>query len=639
MTGPSDTWPLDSAGHLTEALRDQGLDDDEIAASLPALAQLAAWPAPAPAAADTERLLHRLQPLLPATSPVRQALRRQPPAAVADLRALLGLVRTQVSLFRPTFWLSSAAIVLLGVLLTSGNAAAPTALVLYVTGPLLSYLGVATAFRGSALGLVEFELACPPSSRQLTLARLVIVLGYDTGLAVLGSALIGVSGGAELSALAGHWLAPLLLVAGLSLTLSLWLPVTRAAALVYLGWLATIGLLWLSGNTPGAAAFSPPVETFLGGAGLLFLAGAVAALPAAIPPGCPIADAPRAPTGAPANLLGRRAVLGVAVTTQNGFSHSAAGTGGPMAIEASPITSPRAAATPRNNPLFAVFAWELRRQAAGRFGWVLAGAAFVFFTGLLWFKHGWLISLKDGGERVLVQGSSALGLVHEVVYVELLLFGMFLPFVMAEAVARDYKQRSHELVMATPIPTWAYVWGRYLAGLLTSLGFALELCLAALVANLILHLNDSAYPLPSPGALLLAWALTILPAAILLGSLSFVLGTLWPRRATALKLAVLVAWIMLVVLGEDRFPSWYPYWNPTSYGLAQASDAAFLQRYQAQAPAAAGEAERAALSRSLQDEPPDLRPWALPHLGLIALAVALVALAATRFRRFQNVRE
>ena len=38
-------------------------------------------------------------------------------------------------------------------------------------------------------------------------------------------------------------------------------------------------------------------------------------------------------------------------------------------------------------------------------------------------------------------------------------FALMLPFVVTEGVAADYKRRVHELLMATPLPGWAYVWG------------------------------------------------------------------------------------------------------------------------------------------------------------------------------------
>ena len=70
--------------------------------------------------------------------------------------------------------------------------------------------------------MLEFELASPPSPRQLTLARrLVVVLSYDLALGLLLSLLLWPRSGAGFWLLTLHWLAPLLLGVGLTLLLSL----------------------------------------------------------------------------------------------------------------------------------------------------------------------------------------------------------------------------------------------------------------------------------------------------------------------------------------------------------------------------------------------------------------------------------
>ncbi|MGI8915473.1 MAG: hypothetical protein ACR2JY_17100 [Chloroflexota bacterium] len=111
--------------------------------------------------------------------------------------------------------------------------------------------------------------------------------------------------------------------------------------------------------------------------------------------------------------------------------------------------------TEHAHPMLTVLTWELRRLAADRVGWGLGGGALLFFALLLWFKHSWNVQTSDGGARFLVLGSSAAGMLLEIVFVLLLIFDMFLPFVTAEGVARDYKQRVHELLMTTAIPSWA----------------------------------------------------------------------------------------------------------------------------------------------------------------------------------------
>ena len=99
-----------------------------------------------------------------------------------------------------------------------------------------------------------------------------------------------------------------------------------------------------------------------------------------------------------------------------------------------------------------------------------------------------------------------------------------LTFVMADGVTRDVNRRTHELLMTTALPAWAYVWGRYLAGLVVSLGLALLLLASILGMGGLLHLTVANYPLPQIGVVLLLWVGIVVPATILVSSLSFALG-------------------------------------------------------------------------------------------------------------------
>jgi hypothetical protein len=282
MTQSSTPWPAGDLEHLAALLREQGMPPEDIAETAAALTRLAAWAAPVPNAADTARLVQRLRPLVPAPSPVRRALRRRPRTLAGEWLALLGLVRAQVSVFRLAFWLTSALVMGLGVVGILGMDLSPT-LAIYVTGPLLSYLGAAAAFRGSTLGTLECELACLPSPRQLMLARLVLVLGYDVALGLLGGGLLWLWRGAAPQALTLHWLTPLLLVAGVTLVLSLRLPIAQAAGFTYAGWLAVLAVRWLATGAALSFAFAASTEIALGSAGLALVGTTILALPTAIP--------------------------------------------------------------------------------------------------------------------------------------------------------------------------------------------------------------------------------------------------------------------------------------------------------------------------------------------------------------------
>jgi ABC-type transport system involved in multi-copper enzyme maturation permease subunit len=125
----------------------------------------------------------------------------------------------------------------------------------------------------------------------------------------------------------------------------------------------------------------------------------------------------------------------------------------------------------------------------------------------------------------------------------LLVLGLFIPFIAAEGVARDLKRRTHEMLMSTQVPTWAYVLGRYAAVLVVTLSLALLLLGATLTVATALNVWLG-YPAPNLAAILALWAVAVLPAVILVSSLSFAFGTLWPRHANSAKTVLVVLWVL-----------------------------------------------------------------------------------------------
>lgn len=283
---------------LVEALREQDATPAEIADWLPIAQHIAASPERTITPSDTQRLLAALAPALPRPSPVRQALRERFTQRRGSLAWLLDTARTQVSILHPSFWLMSAAVALLGIYAELATWDTNAVLIVRALGPLLAYVGITAIFRGVRLRMIECEFGCPPSALQLTIARLVIVLSYDIALGLcLGLALWAHStrdaqGGVSFLALTLHWLTPLLLVAGLALVLSLRLPVTFAAGLAYLSWLAALGLYYSISESLSTVAVQigpqvPPtvpvgVEIAIGLVGLALLSIGTWRLPASI---------------------------------------------------------------------------------------------------------------------------------------------------------------------------------------------------------------------------------------------------------------------------------------------------------------------------------------------------------------------
>lgn len=242
---------------MTAALREQGESEEEIASLLPTLARLQEWSTPTPTEHDTQRLLAILTPMLPPLArPVASGwppmLENNPPSMLGQL---LNMARLQISLLRPSFWLASALITLLGLLavlpteIGQRGQAELHAFVLRTFGPLLAGVGIASIFRSARLGVLEIEMSCPISPLRLTLARLVVVLAYDLLLGLLMSLAFWLQAAwtqqadataGSLTALTLHWLAPLLLVTGLCLALSARLRPEIAVVISYAGWMSIL---------------------------------------------------------------------------------------------------------------------------------------------------------------------------------------------------------------------------------------------------------------------------------------------------------------------------------------------------------------------------------------------------------------
>jgi hypothetical protein len=178
-------------GRLTRALAEQGLAGDLLAD----VEQLVAWAPEAPRPEETRRLLAALTPHLP----------RPRPDLRAEFARLVGLALTQATVLRLGFWTGSAAVMLAGVGLLVAAPDLSRSLVLLLAGPLLAYLGTAAGFRGEGLRVLEVEFACPVTPRQLTIARLLVIVGYQTAVGMVLTALLSATGGQP-------WLAVTLLV-------------------------------------------------------------------------------------------------------------------------------------------------------------------------------------------------------------------------------------------------------------------------------------------------------------------------------------------------------------------------------------------------------------------------------------------
>ena len=302
-------------------------------------------------------------------------------------------------------------------------------------------------------------------------------------------------------------------------------------------------------------------------------------------------------------------------------------------------------------PLWSVLAWEIRRLSASRLFWSQAIGLLGFLLLLTWVlrvaEHSTVIrsgrGLQTWEMSAFVAGTSPDGLLI-ILPTILLVLVLLLPFVSADGVTRDVTRRTHELVVTTSVPTWAYVWGRYLAVLGTSLGLALLLLLALIAMGEILHLTIADYPEPVIGGTLLLWVGMVVPATVLVGGVGFALSTLAPRFSVLVKVVILVGWIVGAEVipismrglqpGAINPPSWYVDWDPTSAITA----IGLLPAYHVKpGPSITSDASFQQLLLSVENKIPTTTGWLDPHLLLILPALALVLIASLGYRRCRDV--
>src|SRR5215469_18440304 len=302
-------------------------------------------------------------------------------------------------------------------------------------------------------------------------------------------------------------------------------------------------------------------------------------------------------------------------------------------------------------PLWSVLAWEIRRLSASRLFWSQAIGLLGFLLLLTWLlkapqtiNAGQVVGGQEtgGAFSAFVAGASPDGLLR-ILPTILLVLVLLLPFVSADGVTRDVTRRTHELLVTTSVPTWAYVWGRYLAALATSLGLALVLLLALIAMGEILHLAIAGYPAPVMGGTLLLWVGMVVPATVLVGGVGFALSTLAPRFSVLVKVVILVGWIvgaevipisMGLQSGAINPPSWYVDWDPTSGVTAMGLLAAYRVK---PGPSITSDASFQQLLLSVENKIPTTTGWLGPHLLLILPALALVLIASLGYRRCRDV--
>lgn len=133
------------------------------------------------------------------------------------------LVRAQVPLVPGGVWIVSAAAIAAGfvlVMLMSAAAGVAEHALLGLIIPLVTAVGIAFVYGPENDSGMEVTLATPTSPRLVLMSRILLVFGYNLGLATGLTLALTVLRGGDFSLLASLWLGPMALLGGLSLLLS-----------------------------------------------------------------------------------------------------------------------------------------------------------------------------------------------------------------------------------------------------------------------------------------------------------------------------------------------------------------------------------------------------------------------------------
>jgi hypothetical protein len=146
------------------------------------------------------------------------------------------ILRSQVGLVRRDIWPASAAVMALGYITA---VLVGEVRVIGALAPMLAAGSIAAIYGAENDPALELALATPTSPRQILLARMALVFGYNLILALAATlALLPMVPAAMLGGLILGWLAPMAFLSALALTLSLVVGTGSAITVVYVAWLA-----------------------------------------------------------------------------------------------------------------------------------------------------------------------------------------------------------------------------------------------------------------------------------------------------------------------------------------------------------------------------------------------------------------
>jgi len=174
-----------------------------------------------------DRAINSIQPARPMISQIK-----------AKLQRALYLLRSQMPLVQREIWPASAAVIGLGY---AAALIADQAEILYALAPLIAATCVSLIYGPENDPGYELSLSTPTAPRQILLARLALVFGYNLALVLLAAiGLLPLIDKLLLGSLLLSWLAPMTFLSAVALALSLWIGAPNAIVFAYIAWLGEL---------------------------------------------------------------------------------------------------------------------------------------------------------------------------------------------------------------------------------------------------------------------------------------------------------------------------------------------------------------------------------------------------------------
>jgi ABC-type Na+ efflux pump permease subunit len=286
-------------------------------------------------------------------------------------------------------------------------------------------------------------------------------------------------------------------------------------------------------------------------------------------------------------------------------------------------------ATGRSNSLLAVARYQLLRAALVRSNWAVLGLALVIAVGMTWLRRD--VNTIDRVHTVPI--TSAWGTVVGVsTVIGAIMF--FLPVVLPRLIAQDKKERTYELLMATPVAGRSYVGGRYLAWIVQSFGICLVALLGITATQYILHFSQpEKYGAPYLQTLWSVGLLLSLVSCFFYLGICFALYTLLPEIYDYLALVVVAIPAALSIF--QVIPASFAYWDPTFSSTNSKIFADYKAAYATATNGATG--DTASIFQQIAGQPPDITGLFISYPLWMALGIGLVALAGFIFDRWLRV--